>query len=578
MRTTILTVVALLTVGLTAGAQEEETSAGQEAVEVLTEAVDARDSVIAVLTEELQAMKLREIVMTERLEQTGRSLREDSAAQAQRAARIDSLRRVTAGEAVVVDRDTLFILYAARGGVMPRKRADEAARKIRAAGERLVWAADTVYVFESELSSDVMCGDEVLVSLSDLDGLWENTSRQQLAHDYAAAARAKIEALHLRYGMQQKMKAVGLSVVIVVVQALLIWLTCWLLKRVRLRILRAVHAGAFRSSRFRLLTPTQKARLLLTTSRWAQALLILLQLLVSIPLIFAIFPETQDITMRLLRYVWMPLKDVLYDVAHYLPRLLRIVVIFFCFYYFVRAMRFVADSIEKGRVRIKGFYADWAMPTFQILRILAYAFMMIVIWPLLPYSDSVVFQGVSVFLGVVVSLGSTTIIGNMLSGVIITYMRPFRVGDYIEVGGTMGTVTEKTAFVTRIRTAQKVTVTVPNSSILTSQVSNYTSAARRQGIVVHTEVTIGYDVERETVERLLLQAATGSYGLLSSPQPFVYMQALEDNNIRYQLNAYTQRSHEQSLIYSELNKRIVDAFKTAGIELASPPNCTINCR
>lgn len=573
MKRILFTMWALLCILLPLQAQETTEATETQGSDLeQTAGIAARDSVIAVLRDELQELKLRQIVMNEQLELSGRSAREDSLAKAQRRQRIDSLRQVTTGEAVVVDGDTLFILYAQRGGVMPGRRADEAARKILAAGERLVWDTDTMYVFESELSSDVMCGDEVLVSISDLDGLWQNTTRQLLAADIMNATRAKITELHDRYGMQQKLKAMALSVFIILVQALLVWLTFWLMRRLRQRLLRSVHAGfsPFRFQRFNLLTPIQQARILLTGSRWLQVLLVALQLLVSVPLLFSIFPETQDVTLRLLRSAWVPLRDIMRSVVIYLPNIVKIAVIFFCFFYVVKALRFVADSIAGGKVRIKGFYPDWAIPTFQILRVLIYCFMMIVIWPLLPYSDSVVFQGVSVFLGVVLSLGSTTIIGNMLSGVIITYMRPFRIGDFIEVGGTKGTVTEKTAFVTRIRTSKNTVVTVPNASILSSQTINYSSAARRQGMIVHTAVTIGYDVPRQQVEQLLLQSAAGSYGLLTTPAPFVYVESLDDFTIRYQLNAYTQRSHEQSRIYSELHKRILDSFGAAHVEILSP--------
>ena len=157
------------------------------------------------------------------------------------------------------------------------------------------------------------------------------------------------------------------------------------------------------------------------------------------------------------------------------------------------------NEIGSGRLKITGFYADWAEPTYFILRVLCYSFMIVMIWPLLPSSNSEVFQGVSVFIGIIVSLGSSSIIGNVMAGMVMTYMRPFHVGDFIKYGDTEGFVIEKTMLVTRIRTRKNNVITIPNSNLMTSQTTNYTFSAQNFGIVVHTKVTIGYDVGRRYV-------------------------------------------------------------------------------
>ena len=254
----------------------------------------------------------------------------------------------------------------------------------------------------------------------------------------------------------------------------------------------------------------------------------------------------------------------------YMPNLFKIIVIIVCFRYLVKAIRYLSNEVASGNLKITGFYADWAQPTYLILRILLYSFMFIMIWPLLPSSDSEIFQGVSVFIGVIVSLGSTSIVGNVMAGLVMTYMRPFREGDFIRFGEVEGFVIEKTALVTRVRTRKNEVITIPNSNLMSAQTSNYTFAAANYGIIVHTKVTIGYDMKHELIENLLLASAKATKHLLQKPLPFVRVTALDDFYVEYEINAYTHHSELLSDIYSELHQNILDHFHEAGVEIMSP--------
>ena len=247
----------------------------------------------------------------------------------------------------------------------------------------------------------------------------------------------------------------------------------------------------------------------------------LLQFMVAIPLLFSIFPETEMLTITLLGYVWHPFKDILLSVVGYIPKLFQIVVIWLCFHYLLRLLRYFTREIESERLKIDGFYADWAQPTYLILRVLLYSLMLVMIWPLLPSSNSQIFQGVSVFIGLVLSLGSTSIVGNVIAGLVMTYMRPFRLGDYIQVGDTVGEVIEKSVLVTRIRTRKNEVVTIQNSSLMGSQTSNFSLSARNYGIIVHTKVTIGYDVPWQKIKEIMETAALATPGIKNKPRPFM---------------------------------------------------------
>ncbi len=543
------------------------------AEEVEEQLVDPRDSVINALTRQIQEMRLTEILMQEQLEQNELSAREDSLHKVHRQQRIDSLRQVTPGVPIIVDKDTLLLLYASRGGATPERRAKEAMDKIEKLGKSLSFSTDSMYVFDSEFSSDIMSGDMVLLSVSDLDGMWQGKTRNELAEYYLGVIRAKVVELQEEYGLRAKVTGVLLALLIIVVQIVLIILTNRLFRRLYKRIVWAMRTWIrpFVFKGYELLNTRNAAHILLLLARIVFWIVVVLQLFISIPLLFSIFPETQSLTFQLLGYVWDPLKDIGLGIVGYIPSLIKIIIIIICFRYLIKGIHYVANEIAEGHIKFEGFYADWAIPTFQILRALIWCFAVVMIWPLLPSSDSEVFKGVSVFVGVVFSLGSTAIVGNIISGIVITYMRPFKIGDFVKINGIEGEVVEKTAFVTRLRTMKNEIVTVPNSAIMSSEAVNYSSAAeQRKGVIIHTEVTIGYGVPRETVENLLMEAAQSCTKLQKKPAPFVRICALEDFYVRYEINAYTLQSLQLSACYSELHKAILDHFFEAGVEIMSP--------
>lgn len=568
MKKSLFLFVLLSLLSLPMQAQEAEPEAAVE--EQLT---DPRDSVINALTRQIQEMRLTEILMQEQLEQTAMTAREDSLRKIHRQQRIDSLRQVTPGVPVIVDEDTLLLLYASRGGATPERRAKEAIDKIEKLGKSLTFNIDSMYVFDSELSSDIMSGEMVLLSVSDLDGMWQGKSRSELANNYLVVIQTKVNELQEDYGLRAKVTGVLMALLIIIVQIVLIRLTLMLFRRLFKRIVWAMRTWIrpFVFKGYELLNTRNAARILLLLARILFWIVVVLQLFISIPLLFSIFPETQELTYKLLGYVWNPLKDIGLGIVAYIPNLIKIVIIIICFRYLIKGIRYVANEIAEGHIKLDGFYADWAMPTFQILRALIWCFAVVMIWPLLPSSDSEVFKGVSVFVGLVFSLGSTAIVGNIVSGIVITYMRPFKIGDFVKINGIEGEVVEKTAFVTRLRTMKNEIVTVPNSAIMSSEAVNYSSAAeQRKGVIIHTEVTIGYGVPRETVENLLLDAALSCTKLQKKPAPFVRIRALEDFYVRYEINAYTLNSLQLSACYSELHKAILDHFFEAGVEIMSP--------
>jgi small-conductance mechanosensitive channel len=178
---------------------------------------------------------------------------------------------------------------------------------------------------------------------------------------------------------------------------------------------------------------------------------------------------------------------------------------------------------------------------------------------------------VSIFVAVLISLGSTAAVGNMVAGVVLTYTRAFKIGDRVRIADTLGDIKEKSLFVTRVTTPKNVEIAIPNAMVLANHVINYSSLARRApGLILHTSVTIGYDVPQEQVRTLLTEAAIATENIEPDPAPFVLVTSLDDFYISYEINAYTRRARKMTAIYSELHGHILDGFNEAGVEIMSP--------
>ena len=530
------------------------------------------DSLVMDLRNQVQELQMQRILMQEELEKKGELVRNDSLRLARRKSRIDSLRSFTLGAPLIIEGDTLFLLYYRRGGILPEARVADIREKIMDIGTSMTLFTDSIYIFEGEFTTDIMAGDILLMSVTDNDGLWQNQTRQELAAAYRTIIADKIQELHDEYGLKRKLLGVLYVLGSMIVLGLLIWATNYAYRRWRYRLLRRLlrRTRPLTIKDYEVLNLHRQGILFLTGFNVLRYLIILLLLFIFVPMFFAAFPETKSFTYTIFGYVWDPFVAILKSIMGFLPKFFQIIVIIFCFRYLVRGLNYLMNEIGSGRLKINGFYADWAQPTYLILRVLCYSFMIVMIWPLLPSSDSQVFQGVSVFIGIIISLGSSSIIGNVMAGMVMTYMRPFHVGDFIKYGDMEGFVIEKSVLVTRIRTRKNDVITIPNSNLMTSQTTNYTFSAHNYGVIVHTKVTIGYDMQWQLIRDLLLDAAAKTSHLQKKPEPFVRITALDDFYVEYEINAYTRKSELLGDIYSELHQNILDSFHSNGVEIMSP--------
>lgn len=547
---------------------------GDSLAPVTTIKADSDSAVsLSAIKQELEAARLNEANLRMEMEQLRlASYAADSVKHLQQKQRIDSLRKVTPGVPVVVEGDTLFYLYAKRGGHTPQQRAEMDAAAILELGKRFNLRPDSLYMESSDIVTDLMYDNKVIASFIDQDGLWENCTRDRLAAHNRKVIVDKLKEMKDEHGLWQLGKRILYFVLVLVGQYFLFRLTIWLFKKLKVRIqrLKDTKLKPFSIQDYELLDTQKQVNLLIFLSNLLRYIIMFLQLLLTVPLLFSIFPQTKSLAYQLFSYIWIPVKSIFTSVVEYIPNLFTIFVIWYAMKYLVRFVHYLANEVKSERLKIRGFYSDWAEPTFHIIRFLLYAFMIAMIYPYLPGSKSGVFQGISVFVGLIVSLGSSTVIGNIIAGLVITYMRPFKLGDRIQLNETTGNVIEKTPLVTRIRTPKNEVVTIPNSFIMSSHTVNYSTSAREYGLIIHSEVSIGYDIPWRQTHQLLIEAALNTPGVIDDPRPFVLETSLSDWYPVYQVNAYIKEADRLADIYSDLHQNIQDKFNEAGIEIMSP--------
>lgn len=468
--------------------------------------------------------------------------------------------------------DTIVMIYSRFGASTPDERAKKASAKINQLTKEDFYVADSLRIIHSEYTYDIMYGDLIILSLSEKDAIWYDENLKHLAATVKSKIDQSIQDARKEKSLTKILIRIGLVLIIIALTYLVIRLI--LIGKRKLLILvgkkkdKWLKNLAYKDYTF--LSANQEFRMILLLFKILSWLFIVITVYIALPLVFSIFPFTRDWADKLFQWIWMPFKNIFWSVWHYLPNLFSILVIYITMKYVIRFTKYIFTEIQSEKLKITGFHVDWAMPTYSIVRFLLLAFMFVLIFPYLPGSDSEIFKGVSVFIGILFSLGSSTAIANMVAGLVITYMRPYKIGDRIKIGDISGDVIEKTLLVTRLKTQKNEEITIPNSSILTGNTTNYSTYARQEGVIVHTTVTIGYDVPWKEVHQALIDAAARTEHLLKQPAPFVLQTSLDDFYVAYQINAYTNEANRMASVYSNLHQNIQDCCNEHGIEILSP--------
>jgi small-conductance mechanosensitive channel len=445
--------------------------------------------------------------------------------------------------------------------------------------ERIVAAArdssldpSKVHVEESDDVSRIQAGDMLLMGVFDADAALERMDRQALAqvqarviHDAIERYRADRTPEKLVAATEWALIATAIFVAgLIIVFFLTNRVARWMTASLRPKVL------AMRSHALGFLPGDQVWESISATARALRFVLVALMSYMYAQYTLTLFPSTRPIGMRLASYLLDPLRTLGRQFVDELPALMFLLVIFILTRFVLRLLKFSFAAIGSGAVHVSGFEPQWAAPTYRLVRVAVVAFALVIAYPHIPGSESEAFKGLSIFAGVLFSIGSSSFIANYMAGYTLIYRRLFSVGDRVKIGDIVGEVLEVRVQVTRLRTYKNEEVIVPNSSILTSEVTNFTSLAGKRGLILHTSVGIGYEVPWRQVEGMLLTAAERTQGVLKDPKPFVLQTELGGFAVTYEINAFVGTTQDVAGRYNELHGHILDVFNEHGVQIMTP--------
>lgn len=484
---------------------------------------------------------------------------------------IEKLRNKMRGRPIVFEKDTLYYLYTSYGPYDIDTRVKYVEEKLKELYNDPYFVADSIKIKPAGDYLSVMYNDKTITGISMVDALWENSSQTELAQRYANIIKNTI----VKYKEQNSLKSVLIRLAELLLVLFIAFILVWAINRLfdflKKITLNSEHRflTSIRIRNYDFIKKPGIVKALVKLLAILRIVFLLFLLITIIPLIFDIFPSTQYLSKIIVQWISEPIKNVGIAIIGYLPHLFYIVIIAVITRYVLKILRFFALEIERGILKIKGFHPEWAHTTYVLARMMLWVLALVIMFPHLPGSDSDAFKGISVFLGVLISLGSSSAISNAIAGIVISYMRPFQVGDWIKSGEIIGAVIEKNALVTRLKTINNEDITIPNSAILSGATMNFTSIGKEIGLALNVQVKVRYDYSDNLVEELLIEAALKTNGISPKPHPYIFQISLSELNAVYELNAYTFHPKNMYFIKSDLTKNIQSTFRQANIEIFS---------
>ncbi len=443
------------------------------------------------------------------------------------------------------------------------------ARITKIAADRAI-SVSALSITETALGLRIAVGEQLVLVVVDADAELEQVDRKVLATVYAKRITEAIEAYRHDRTPEYLLRSAGYALAATVGLGIFLWLGGHGVRRLDVVIDKHLKAKLAELE-------TQSLRILSAAHLWGAlrgvrnliwTLAVLIAAIVYLDFVLRLFPWTRFA--HLLAMVVNPLRTMGQNTLSVIPDLMFLAVLVFVIRHVLKAIRLLFAGLARGTVSIAGFEHEWAWPTYRLVRLLAIAFTVVVAYPYIPGSGSDAFKGVSIFLGVLFTLGSTSVIGNMIAGYSMIYRRAFRVGDRVQIEGHVGDVTESRLLVTHLRTVKNEEVIIPNSVILNSSVVNYSTLADEGMLILHTTVGIGYETPWRQVEAMLLQAAERTEGIAKEPKPFVLQKTLGDFCVTYEVNVYCADAQAMPQLYARLHRNILDVFNEYGVQIMTP--------
>jgi small-conductance mechanosensitive channel len=480
------------------------------------------------------------------------------------------------GFPIILDGESILLIRKGMAGFSAEERAHTVTRRLQRIASNPAIPIEELKIQEDADDNLLVLsiGSDVLLTVSQRDAQASRLTQQELAEESLQQIKTALSQYRQdrkpRQLIQNTIYAISASFAFLAICFVLIRFTGLLFPAAGRMI--ASRVPGFHVKNVEIISPSAISSLCLQALKFVRLIGLLVLFLSYATFILRLYPWTRAVGDSVLGYVFQAAELVLSAIGNYLPNLFVIAIIFSLAYYALRATKPFFRAIEKGNLVIPGFYADWANPTYNLLMVLVLALAAILAFPYMPGFNSPAFQGVSVFLGLLLSLGSTSAITNVIGGIILIYTRAFRVGDHIRVGDVIGDIIEKNFLAIRICTPANQIITIPNSALLNNNVTNYNISSRdlSRCLVLQSTVTLGYDVPWRKVHATLIEAALATEHILKDPSPFVLQTSLDNHYVAYQINAYTSEPNLMVFISSELHQHIQDKCNENGIEILSP--------
>ncbi len=477
---------------------------------------------------------------------------------------------------VGLDHSTLFSINKGNGSLSAEERADIITRRLNnIASDNNIEITDDNFDLDDRGNVIVLLFDsKTLMTITGDDATAAETSRENLAEEYLKAMKKALKA----YRLERRPFYWVIGAVFTLISLLILWLILKLFTvifpyiYIRLDSWQGTLIPSIRIKNLELLSAEKLTKICRTIIKAFRITLTFFILYIFVPIVLGFFPQTRKVGNILFDYLIKAINTVFSGLIGYLPNIFIVGVIVYLTYYILRFLKFIFNEIETGNLQFSGFYPEWAQPTYRLLTWLTIMLAAVFAFPYLPGFNSPAFKGVSAFAALLFTLGSTGVISNTVSGLVLIYTRAFQLSDRVKIGDAVGDVLEKNLLVTRIRTIKNVVITIPNSVIINSNVINYSALKRdlQRPLILHTTITLGYDVPWRKVHEVLIAAAQSTNYILKTPLPFVLQTGLNDFYVSYEINAYTNESIKMAEIYSQLHQNIQDKCNEADIEILSP--------
>ncbi|MCA0905036.1 mechanosensitive ion channel family protein [Ruegeria marisrubri] len=472
---------------------------------------------------------------------------------------------------VIVDGDMLFFLRGSSALPAP-ERAESVQNKIIEVAEASESPTVDITFEETDLGIRIRADGEIVSIVTVADAELDQMELDVLGFLHGQAIEEAILAYRSNRTEQARVsgaiEAAGWTFGFVVFVLVILWLH----RRIRRRTLKLVkrYLKDVETATAKSVQAEAIAALIRYGLNFALLVIFFLGFYYYLSFVLLAFAETRYFAQLLLTYLTEPVLLIFKGILSYIPNLIMLSLIAWVTLYIIKGMRVFFDAVEAGSFEMGDFEKHWVNPTFNIARVVVILIALVFAVPYIPGSDSAAFQGLTILVGAMLSLGANSVVSNMLAGLFVIYRRSTSIGDRIQIGEHIGDVVQIKLMETHLKSIKNELISIPNAQLMNSDVVNFSKKTDGSGLLLHTTVGIGYEEPPEKVEAMLIEAANRTKGIKAKPEPFVLWTALADYAINYQINGYTTRGSIIPKIRSDLHRNIVAVFNENKVQIMTP--------